>query len=300
MKDRIFISSTYKDLIPHRKALWEVFQSFDINVSGMEKFGASSKKPLETCLKEVEDSTIFIGIIGMRYGSIDSKTKKSFSQLEYEKAFDLNKDILIYIIDANKANIPANSFDPENYLKLKKFKSLLSKNHTIDHFIDEQDLVLKVKNNLDKTLSNAIKIRNYRPLKIEANIVKIHLNNEDWILILGYRFGKLYEIFTSKVEESFYILSHVEEGWVIKTKSEDGMTRFDFQYEDSYGYKTTIEGISRRPSEMTKLVTKLLEKEILLKTIIEIINELDINESELEKAIKKQVIKILRKRELLK
>jgi hypothetical protein len=62
--------------------------------------------PLETCLAEVEQSDIYIGIISFRLGSIKTNTGKSFTQLEYEKALDLKKDILIYLRDErNSKNI---------------------------------------------------------------------------------------------------------------------------------------------------------------------------------------------------
>lgn len=64
----------------------------------MESFGARSSKPLDTCLKELAECDIYIGIISMRYGSIDTDSEKSLTQLEYERAKDLGLDIYIYIL----------------------------------------------------------------------------------------------------------------------------------------------------------------------------------------------------------
>lgn len=269
--------------------------SLNMNISGMEKFGARPEKPLQTCLKEVEESDVFIGIIGMRYGSIDEKTKKSFSQLEYEKAIELNLEILIYMIDEKNAFIRADSIDPENFTKLKEFKSTLSQSHTIDHFIDEKDLVDKIKSKIVDSHKRAENIKKNRPEKIKGKIENINIDGEPWIVILGYRDDLPSEIYSGKANESFSILSHVDEGWVIKSISLDGRVRYDFQYEDSHGYKTTIEGISYRNSRMTILVTKLLEKNIPVITIIEILEEIDFNEGELEKETKIAIIKILKK-----
>ena len=295
MNKQVFISSTYKDLIPHREMIWDMLLSLGINISGMEKFGARPEKPLETCLKEVEESDIFIGIIGMRYGSIDKESEKSFSQLEYEKAVDLNLEILIYIIDEKNAFIKADSIDPENFKKLKDFKSILSQSHTIDHFVDEKDLASKIKTKIVDSHKRADNIIKNRPEKIEGKIENIEINGEPWIVILGYRDGKPSEIYSGKAFESFSILADVDEGWVIKSISLDGRIRYDFQYEDSHGYKTTIEGISYRNSRMTVLVTKLLEKNIPIITIIEILEEIDFNEGDLEKETKNAIIKILKK-----
>lgn len=295
MNKQIFISSTYKDLIPHREIIWDMLLSLDLNISGMEKFGARPEKPLETCLKEVEESDIFIGIIGMRYGSVDTKTGKSFTQLEYEKAVDLGLEVLVYMIDEKNALIRADSIDPENHIKLKDFKSTLSNSHTIDHFISEKDLVSKLKTKLVDSHKRAENIKKNRPEKIEGKIENIKINGEPWVVILGSRNNKPYEVYTGKAEESFSILSHINEGWVIKSSTTDGRIRYDFQYEDSHGYKTTIEGISSRNSRMTVLVSKLLEKNIPIITTIEILDEIDFNEGELEKETKNAVIKILKK-----
>lgn len=56
MKKTIFISSTYKDLVKERKAVWELLKRYDVNIVGMEEFGARKDSPLTTCLKEVEQS----------------------------------------------------------------------------------------------------------------------------------------------------------------------------------------------------------------------------------------------------
>ena len=53
MKKTIFISSTYKDLVKERKAVWELLKRYDVNIVGMEEFGARKDSPLTTCLKEV-------------------------------------------------------------------------------------------------------------------------------------------------------------------------------------------------------------------------------------------------------
>jgi hypothetical protein len=79
MKKIVFISSTFEDLKEHRSRVWDLLQKYDINIRGMEKFGARTDSPLDTCLIECEQSDIYLGIIGMRLGSIDQKTGKSYT-----------------------------------------------------------------------------------------------------------------------------------------------------------------------------------------------------------------------------
>lgn len=149
MKKTIFISSTYKDLIKERKAVWELLKRYDVNIVGMEEFGARKDSPLTTCLKEVEQSNIYIGIIANRWGSIEEKSGKSYTQLEYEKAMEKDKDILIYLIDES-ASVQIDNIDfGEKHESLELFKKELQKKHTIDRFINATDLVEKLERKID-------------------------------------------------------------------------------------------------------------------------------------------------------
>ena len=91
MKKTVFISSTFEDLADHRRAVWQLLEDFNASVRGMEQFGARPDAPLQTCLAEVEQSDVYVGIIAFRAGSIDTETGKSFTQLEYEHALQSRK-----------------------------------------------------------------------------------------------------------------------------------------------------------------------------------------------------------------
>jgi hypothetical protein len=154
MKRTVFISSTYEDLQPHRKKIWELLEQFDVTVRGMERFGARKETPLETCLAEVTQSDIYIGIIAYRLGSIESRSGKSYTQLEYEKALELKKDIYIYLADDKDSKISPLFFDvSEKHNQLENLKSILRERHTIDTFINEDDLAEKLKRKFKEILS---------------------------------------------------------------------------------------------------------------------------------------------------
>jgi hypothetical protein len=85
MNKTVFISSTYEDLKEYRRAIWDLLEKFNVNVRGMEDFGARRDSPLATCIAEVEQSDIYLGVIAFRLGSIDSQSGRSFTQVEYEK-----------------------------------------------------------------------------------------------------------------------------------------------------------------------------------------------------------------------
>jgi hypothetical protein len=154
VKKTVFISSTFEDLKSHRRKIWELLEKYDVNVRGMEKFGARKQAPLKTCLSEVEQSDIFVGIIAFRLGSVDEASAKSFTQLEYERAHKLNREILIYMIDEKDAKVSLQDIDlDEKWEKLVAFKSILKERHTIDSFVSADDLVQKVKRRFDELLT---------------------------------------------------------------------------------------------------------------------------------------------------
>lgn len=184
MRKTVFISSTYEDLKEHRAKTWDILNNFDVNIRGMEEFGTRKETPLQTCLSEVEQSDIYIGIIAMRLGSIEPSTEKSYTQLEYEKAPELKKDILIYIFDKNNGSIKTNFIDfGEKHEKLLAFKSILKERHTIDTF--GQTMGIKVgiiQPELDegfaeflfvdyKLADNFLEVRNYESIEIYAKLL---------------------------------------------------------------------------------------------------------------------------------
>jgi hypothetical protein len=148
----VFISSTYKDLKGYRREVWDALKKFDVAVRGMEEFGARTATALETCLAEVEQSDVYVGIIAYRLGSIDPETKRPFTVLEYEKAFEQEKEILIYIADDDVAFFPRSLMDDDTLTseRLAAFKGKLRERHTVVTFSTPQDLVAKLSRDFKK------------------------------------------------------------------------------------------------------------------------------------------------------
>jgi hypothetical protein len=148
VKKTVFISSTYEDLAEHRRAVREVLNEFNVVVRGMEQFGARTEAPLDTCLAEVEQSDVYVGIVAFRVGSIENSSDKSFTQLEYEHALQLKKEILIYLADEeHKFRLKDMDDDPKLLEKLKAFKGVLQARHTVDTFSGPEDLAEKIRRN---------------------------------------------------------------------------------------------------------------------------------------------------------
>lgn len=120
---RVFVSSTYTDMLPYREAIQTALNKADCVPYGMERFGAEAIPPLEVCYRELEASQIYVCAFGMRYGSIDEETGKSYTQLEYEKARELGKPTLVFLIDENKVRFNLSEIDMgETGEKLVAFK----------------------------------------------------------------------------------------------------------------------------------------------------------------------------------
>ncbi|MFD2550258.1 adenosylcobalamin-dependent ribonucleoside-diphosphate reductase [Bizionia sediminis] len=122
-----------------------------------------------------------------------------------------------------------------------------------------------------------------RPQILEADVVRFQNKKEKWIAFIGLIDGKPYEIFTglSDDEDGILIPRWVENGLIIKNKNEDGTSRYDFQYENKRGYKTTIEGLSHKFNpefwNYAKLISSTLRHGMPIDNIVELINSLQLD-----------------------
>ena len=115
----------------------------------MEFFGALPESPKEECLRLVRASEVFVGVVGVRYGSIDPESGKSMSQLEYEEAAALRLPCLIYLMDEDRHPVlPKHVELGEGAAKLAAFKDSLRKAHVVSTFSSPLDLAAKVTQDL--------------------------------------------------------------------------------------------------------------------------------------------------------
>lgn len=86
-----------------------------------------------------------------------------------------------------------------------------------------------------------------RPEILECDVVRFQNNKEKWVAFVGLLDGHPYEIFTGLQddEEGIALPKSVEKGKIIKCTNADGTKRYDFQFENKRGYKTTVEGFPR-------------------------------------------------------
>jgi len=119
-----------------------------------------------------------------------------------------------------------------------------------------------------------------RPQTLEADVVRFQNQKEKWIAFVGLVDGRPYEIFTGLAddEDGILIPRWVEDGLIIKNRNEDGTSRYDFQYKNKRGYKTTIEGLSHKFNpefwNYAKLISGTLRHGMPIDKIVELIQSL--------------------------
>ncbi|OYX23699.1 MAG: ribonucleoside-diphosphate reductase, adenosylcobalamin-dependent [Flavobacteriales bacterium 32-35-8] len=122
-----------------------------------------------------------------------------------------------------------------------------------------------------------------RPESLDADVVRFQNNKEKWIAFIGLIEGKPYEIFTGLAddEDGILIPRWVNEGAIIKNRNEDGSSRYDFQYKNLRGYKTTIEGLSHKFNpeywNYAKLISSTLRHGMPIDKIVDLINSLQLD-----------------------
>jgi len=138
-----------------------------------------------------------------------------------------------------------------------------------------------------------------RPKRLEAEIVRFQNDYEKWIAVVGLLNDRPYEIFTGKAED-FFVPNFAQKGWVIKNKADDGVSRYDFQFEDKQGYKVTIEGLSRLFDKeywnYAKLISGILRQGMPLPFVVDLISNLKFDTESIntwkngvERALKKYI-----------
>ncbi len=125
-------------------------------------------------------------------------------------------------------------------------------------------------------------ITEVRPIILEADVVRFQNNKEKWVAFIGLLNGEPYEIFTGQQddEDGIPLPKNVTHGIIIKHTNEDGTKRYDFQFENKIGYKTTIEGLSERFNpefwNYAKLISGVLRYKMPIEQVIKLISSLEL------------------------
>ena len=139
-----------------------------------------------------------------------------------------------------------------------------------------------------------------RPIELEADVVRFQNNKEKWIAFVGLLNGKPYEIFTGLADDDdgIFCPKSVSKGKIIKAVDENGNKRYDFQFINKRGYKTTIEGLSDKFNpeywNYAKLISGVLRYGMPIDQVMKLVGGLELNSESIntwkmgvERALKK-------------
>ncbi len=141
-----------------------------------------------------------------------------------------------------------------------------------------------------------------RPQVLECDVVRFQNNKEKWVAFVGLLNGHPYEIFTGLQDddEGIALPKSVTKGRIIKNVNEDGTKRYDFQFENKKGYKTTVEGLSEKFNKeywnYAKLISGVLRYRMPLEHVIKLVGSLQLESESIntwkngvERALKKYI-----------
>lgn len=139
-----------------------------------------------------------------------------------------------------------------------------------------------------------------RPIELEADVVRFQNNKEKWIAFVGLVDGRPYEIFTGLAddEDGIFIPKSVSHGKIIKATDENGNKRYDFQFLNKRGHKTTIEGLSDKFNpefwNYAKLISGVLRYGMPIDQVLKLVGGLELDSQSIntwkmgvERALKK-------------
>ena len=142
-----------------------------------------------------------------------------------------------------------------------------------------------------------------RPKELECDVVRFQNNKDKWVAFVGLLDGYPYEIFTGLQddEEGIVLPKTVTKGKIIKQMNEDGTKRYDFQFENKRGYKTTVEGLSEKFNpeywNYAKLISGVLRYRMPIDHVIKLVSSLQLKSESIntwkvgvERALKKYIV----------
>ena len=141
-----------------------------------------------------------------------------------------------------------------------------------------------------------------RPQVLDCDVVRFQNNKEKWVAFVGLLNGYPYEIFTGLQddEEGIVLPKTVIKGKIIKQTDETGKSRYDFQFENKRGYKTTVEGLSEKFNpeywNYAKLISGVLRYRMPIDHVIKLVSSLQLKSESIntwkngvERALKKYI-----------
>lgn len=147
-KLQVFISSTYTDLQEERQAAVQAILTTGHIPAGMELFAAGDKSQLMVIKNWIQESDVYLLILGGRYGSIEPESQKSYIQLEYEYALEIGKPLFAVVIsddhlDTKVRTDGLRAVETDHNEKLKEFRKLVC-SRMVRFWSDPRDIKISI------------------------------------------------------------------------------------------------------------------------------------------------------------
>lgn len=224
-KLQVFVSSTYTDLIEERQAAVQAILDAGHIPAGMELFKAGNESQLKTIYRWIDESDVYMLILGGRYGTVEEKSGLSYTQLEYEYALSKNIPVFAVVLSQSFLTSKINSLglektmeqdNPDNH---KSFKSLvMSKiirevddckdikiaiHTTLTEFMNEYDLIGWIRNSDENDTvqllkDNAALLKENNSLNRQIQNLQEQLNVKSKEQFGNYTFDELIDILKNK------------------------------------------------------------------------------------------------------
>lgn len=147
----IYLSSTYKDLQSHRRAVYEQLHRMKHNVTAMEDYVAQDERPAEKCVTDVMASDLYVGILAWRYGYVPGSGNPDslcVTELEYRAAVSRGIPRLMFLLDEAAAWPPslldAHTGEGDRGARIGAFRKQAAEDRMASFFTSPEDLAAKV------------------------------------------------------------------------------------------------------------------------------------------------------------
>ena len=262
------VSNVDGEAVFNHDLLQRQLTDFDVEVSELPLIksicGEVKKAIVVFCLDHLDEVLEAVGLQPGTIGSSDFLVKLNNTIKEatgsiavIEKQFEMAKGIDAADVKAACIEAWDSGFD--------KF-AVQHVMHRRGHYMDDEEHILK------------------RPQVLDADVVRFQNKKEKWIAFIGLIDNRPYEIFTGIADddEGIFCPKSVNSGKIIKTVDENGQKRYDFQFINKRGFKTTIEGLSEKfkPEywNYAKLISGVLRYGMPLEQVVKLISSLELDD----------------------
>ncbi|MCB0123789.1 MAG: DUF4062 domain-containing protein, partial [Caldilineaceae bacterium] len=135
---RIYVSSTFSDLVDFREQVRTALRSMGHEDIAMEYYGAAEERPLDKCLNDVASCDLYVGIFALRYGYIPQGHNRSITEQEYRKAQEKKIPCLIFLAD--ESDWPYGKVEATALNKINLLRKQLQTAHVVAFFKSPDEL----------------------------------------------------------------------------------------------------------------------------------------------------------------